>query len=257
MIESKVNKKYNIWVMAGLGVVSILAAAYSIWQGYAEYFAGTAADIAVAIFQILLFDGIVAIAISYIWATIMHNIMSRTLGQWYISRFDFCFYYMFFIAVSRVVIAIIGAFQFLTPAMSIYFTYLSGLIFSTTAMALYFFMILKKSYIPQGKWSAGFKGFAIPYLVIQGITYLSSAIIWGASDYFEPILNELGYVLFFDNGEIYAVITGAVVLALFIGGAFGAYYWLKKKDKESKVEPTNTQTEPPKEDEKVFEEFDI
>lgn len=255
MIESRVNKKYNIWVMISLAIMSILATFYSIWTGYAEYFAGSAADVMVAIFQILLFDGIVAVAISYIWSTFMHITMSRSMAKLAISRFDFCFYYMFFIAISRLAIAIVGAFQFLVPAMAVFCTYLSSMVFSTASMAVYFFLVLKRAYIKQGLWAKAFVGFATPYLIVQVIAYLLSAMLFANRGYFEPILSEIGYTVFYDANELYAVIAGAVVLALYLGGAVGAFFWLKQKDKDALPQPGVTITV--EKEEKVFEEFDI
>jgi len=162
---------------------------------------------------------------------------------------------MFFIAVSRVAIALVGAFQFLVPQMAVFCTYLSSMVFSTASMAFYFFLILKKAYIKKGMWAKGFLGFAMPYLSIQILSYLLSTILCLASNYFKPILAELGYTLFYDPNEIYAIIAGGVILACYIGGTIWAYYWLRNKDKGAPIEPDIIIIK--EKEEKVFEEFDI
>jgi len=254
MIESKVDRKYNIWVMLALGLFSILASLRGIIQSYGEFFSGTPSDAVVAVMQIILFDGIIAVALSYIWAAILHTILLRTLNKPVISRFDFAFYYMFFLAIARAAMTIINSLQFAVPVIAVFCTYLSGMVFTTVAMVFYFFKILKKSYIPQGMRARGFLGFAPPILGLYALNYIMLAVLYGASGYFEPMLNELGYKYYYDPNELYAVIAGGAVLAIFIGSAVFLYFRLKKSDADApavEIQSGGTGNE------KVFEEFDI
>ena len=255
MIESKVNKKYNIWVMLALGAVSILSSLYAIWQSYAGFFSGTPSDAVVAVLQIILFDGIIAVALSYIWATVLHVILLRALNKIVITRFDFVFYYMFFLAIARAAMAVVNAVQFAAPVISVFCTYLSGMVFTTVAMGFYYFKILKPAYIPAGLHSKGILGFAAPILILYALNFLMLAVLYGASGYFEPLLNELGYDYYYDPRELYAIIAAGVVLAVLIGAAAFLYFRLRKSDQNtpSEIPPIQKASK----DEKVFEEFDI
>lgn len=255
MIESKIKRTNSIWVMIALGVSSILASLYSIWQGYGQFFKGTTADAFIAVLQIILFDGAVSVAIAYIWATVVHIIMTRTMYALVITRSDFVFFYMLFLTAARLVCAALNAFQFLNPALAVFTNYLTNMIFTLSAMAVYFFFILKKQYLKNGVTHRAFLGFAAPFLALHGLNFLLNSILYAGASYFEPMLKELGYTYVYDKNELWAIIAGALALVIFIALAVYAYYRLKKADKT--VQPEVTDSGGERSQDRVFEEFDI
>ena len=242
-------------MMLALGVASILTSLYSIWQGYGQFFRGTTADAFVAVLQILLFDGAVSVAVAYIWATVVHMIMTRTMYALVISRSDFVFFYMLFLTAARLVSAALNAFQFLNPALAVFTNYLTNMIFALSSMAVYFFFILKKRYLKNGMTHRAFLGFAAPFLALHGLNFLLNSILYAGASYFEPMLKELGYTYVYDKNELWAIIAGALALVIFTALAVYAYYRLKKADKT--VEPDVIDSGTAHGQERVFEEFDI
>ncbi len=243
--------------MLGLALTSILASFYNLWDGYGTELAASPSNAIVAILQILIFDGIISVVIYYIWALIVHVILTRSLRELVITREDFIFYFLIFMIIAKAAMAMVNVFQFVSSSLSVFTHYLTNPLFSIAAMAVFFFVILKKRFLKSGQYQRAFLSFGLIFIILNGLSYLMNVIMFFASGYFEPILVELGYSFVHEPLELYAIIAGAVMLATVVSLFVVVYFRLAREDKSIDPDlPAVDKVEDYKE-ERVFEEFDI
>ncbi len=267
-IKTKFKKNNLIWLFVCLAVASIAAEIFPIILGYQNFFAGNPLDIFLGVLQILIFEGVLPAVLFYLWGSIMHSSMSRATRWMYISKTDFMVYFFAFAIAKQLVMAIIGAFQFLNPQVFFFMNSSVDIIVTSCMLAGLYFGILKKKYVPLGARSKAFSGFAMPYMIVFCFDFFSSLTIWLGGDKVNTILNESLLKFYTYNVGMWMTIVASIALV----GAIALYatgiLLLQKADKGH--EPKNDKNggndggamfrsaqDDSNSDENIFDEFDV
>lgn len=269
MIESKVNKKYLLWVFLGLIVAGLTTDIFSIYSNVANLIAtggetkALVANVMLYIFQLVGIDGVVTTFVLYLVATVLLRIMSRASRNMYISTTDFVFYFMLFSMIVKFVMAVLNVLQFLEPKVYIFELFFEYLVIGSFVIFVMYFAVLLPKYLPKGTRANSWIGFALPYTIVLIFRFASNFILWKMPQYGDQFFTESTKKLLSLPMTDYFAIASGIFVGLLVAVVVIIYFILKKSEKGVMPPPRfdrivpNPDMQQPQEEKKVFEEFDI
>jgi len=254
MENRKKQNKNMAFAFLGVIAASVISNIYALHIGYSEHFAsGNGWNIVSALFEILIFGGILPAVLTYVVALVLYSIAVRYSRAQFLDRNDFVLYIMAYSAGAKLLMGIVNAFCFLNPGVLTFTHYINGLGILSAFMIAMFNISLEKRIMSKVK-SKVFLALGLPYILYHIVVYFSNVLMYLRPDIFEEGLKMLGYSIIKDPNEIYAIICGAILLAGLLIYYFLMYNNLVKKDKSDDGFFVDYSGE---EDVKVFDEFDI
>lgn len=169
-MQNKINKKYYVWIWLGLIFASYVRNIYSIYSDISDL-VGTASRVqAVSETFFIIFDyGVIPALVTFVCSLITYYIMARRHSN-YISRNDFCYSVMTFVAAERVVAGVIDAFSILSLPMHIVTaTVLDVLLLPGAMLAMYFVLAKAYKFNPVEKRNS-FTVLSIVFMIVLGLS---------------------------------------------------------------------------------------
>ena len=203
MTYGKINRKYFALIWVALVLAYLMFGVYDIYSYVTQISDVTRLTVIIAILRSLFFDGIIPAVFVFVYSLIVYRIgYSRYVRC--ISRNDFCYTIMAVTAVVKFFVGIIQAFAILEPNVQVFTGYLLDFALMTGAMIATFFFIFAKQYRfnPVEKRNA-FGMWMTVYMVFAGLGVIGqSGIVLILSDGSE-LANSLLTLLYYNGYDIY------------------------------------------------------
>lgn len=247
-----------IWLL--LFVASMLRNVVSVASSFSE--ATEPAEITYALIMSVLADGVIPIAVCYVFSLILFTMSVRRRAV-FCRRNDFVYICMLFTSAAYFVMGIIECFAFLDESILPYTTMLLNMTVLTGAYCAMFFAVFAPKMDPRKKY-LNFVAWASLYLGLQGLVTVFSSVSYIVIVYDDAVSEALteileayyGLPLTLDDG--YA--TASIIALAFFGGwviaATVVAILLQKKAKEYvPPAPVFTPFTPPPAPSSPFEEL--
>lgn len=250
----KTSTKTNlIIVFFALAVSEILLSIYPISTIYGKMFLSkVAANVFLALFEIIFIYGILDAAITFILAYILFKIVRKSTDE--LERQGFILNIMLFNMIDNLVCAVLYAFSFLDARIYVFLEYICPIAVNGIAFILMTHLVFLKKVTKNRQGT--FLNLILPYFAIKALGYFSNMILYLSQDTFGDKIKELGFALTFDPNEKTALIIGAALLGAYAVYIAVAYYLLSKKP-TSGGGKSNEISGTVEDDTKVFDDFDI
>ncbi len=173
MVPNKLDKKYHVPILLGLFFATLVCNFYDIYSTCA-LLAASAADmtrlnIVITVLEMLFGDVIVPTLLCMLFAFIVYHFGFMRYVRC-ISRSDFMYFVMLFIAGSRLLMGFIGIFGLLNENVLFCTTGFLSTLFNGAAMLVMFFVVFKRVYRfnPAEEYNA-FRSWAMWFMIGGGI----------------------------------------------------------------------------------------
>lgn len=223
MTNGKIDRKWFVLIWVALILACFMRGAYDIYNYVSHIEEVTRLSIVIAIAHVVLSDGVVPAAVTFICALVVWQIgYSRYVRC--ISRNDFCYTVMAFAAAVKFFVGLIEVFAILEPNVEAFTSNVLDPALMTGAMlAMFFFVIVRRYKVnPVEKYNA-YKMWATIYMIVAGLGVLGqSGLVLMLSDGSELSLNILmqlytmGYYIDITELQIAMSITALCVYAAYL-----------------------------------------
>ncbi len=285
LIKNKLDKKWYSLIWCALIFASLIRNSFGIYSGYVGQ-AFTAGEITLSIIMDIFFSGLLPAVVCYFCGIVLYGMLWRR-GIVLMSRNDFAYWAMVFTAGARLIIGMVEVFSVLTPEIYPYTMSFFEELFLSLALYLMGLVFFKSYYNLNYRQIYNAYNVLCPvYLFFQGLNTLFPAGFILILKFNPAIANKLS-----DAMELYmgvklsgvdvhlfvASIVAIVLFAILIAISVGLSFYLKKKaelcpaennersDNKNSInddfnpfdEFSENKTQDSKDDDKVFDEFDI
>lgn len=290
MANGKLNRKYYPIIWIALLIACFVRNAYQMYVDVVTSDIHGSLTVFLIVLRYLLTYGIVPMAVVVLCAFVVWHAGAFRYVR-YIPRADFCYLVMAATAVVKFFVGIIEVFSILEPGIYTVTSTVLEFTLLTIMMFLLFFFVISKQYNfnPVEKYNA-FKMWSIIYMVVLGLSVLSqNALYLSAVDNSElslsiwAIMREMGYSVYISGLQVGASIAAICIYFAFVIAAIvlgeimrkkadlfrnpetrGEFYdqydnrgYKIRNDADRVFNEANVNTEKSKQDENVFDEFDI
>lgn len=200
-MQNKLDKKYYVWIWLGLIFACLLRNTFMFYTGIKSDIAEsyTKGMLFYDIVMMLVIDGALPAAITFVLALIMYYIAARRHSN-YVSRNDFCYWVMLFTIGPKVLTGIVECFAILDPSVYVVTSTLFDAILYPLVYLLMFIFILDKQYnLNPVERNNSFSILATVYMIVYGIgTFFGNLTIVSIGsdiDSYNEIMAELSEVL--------------------------------------------------------------
>ena len=203
MTNGKINRKYFPLIWGALVLAYLVFSVYDIYMYVTQMEEVTRLTVIVAIVRVLFIDGIIPTAFTFVYALVVYRI-GYTRYVRCISRNDFCYTIMAVTACVKLFVGIIQAFAILEPNVQAFTANVLDFALMTGALIATFFFIFARQYRfnPVEKRNA-FGMWMTIYMVLAGLGVIGrSGIVLMLSDGSELAMNLL-YLLYYSGNDIY------------------------------------------------------
>lgn len=203
-MKNKIDKKYYVWIWLGLLFASFVGNVYPLYCDINALVVAGKSGVAAAT-QILLdvFSyGLVPMAGTFLLALVMWYICACRHAN-YISRNDFCYWVMIFVAAERLLGGVIDCFAVLEPAIYVVTSTVYTVTALPAAMLIMYFCVFRKFYnFNPVERANSFTLYSIVFMVVLGLWVLYNNLtivsIGASTDVAAELiayLREMGYVV--------------------------------------------------------------
>lgn len=200
-MQNKLDKKYYVWIWLGLIFACLVRNIFTFYSDIKSDIAEnyTKAMMLYDIVMMLVIDGALPAAITFVLALIMYYIAARRHSN-YVSRNDFCYWVMLFTIGPKVLTGVVECFAILDPSVYIVTSTLFDAVLYPLAYLLMFIFILDKQYnFNPVERNNSFSILATVYMIVYGIgAFFGNLAIVGIGsdiDSYNEIMAELSEVL--------------------------------------------------------------
>jgi len=296
-MQNKIDRKYYVWIWLGLIFATYIRNVYGIYEDVNALIGEASRTQVVADVFIMIFSyGIVPALITFVCALVVYYITARRHSN-YVSRNDFCYIVMTFVAGERAVAGFIDAFSILSVEMHIVTSTVLDVLLLPGAMMLMYFLMAKYYKFNVVEKRNSFTVLSVIFFVVLGLSVFGNNFtivsLGSNGEYSQALieyLHELGYSVdaLTSSIQVYSSISAIVIYLAYLvadivlaslmkknaaeyqdedtreeffarhPGARGGAPYTRRDDVESTFEDfENSHTNKKKDDDHVFDEFDI
>lgn len=295
-MQNKIDRKYYVWIWLGLIFATYIRNIYGIYADVNALIAeASRVTIVSSVFWMIFDYGVIPALLTFVGALIVYYIMARRHSN-YVSRNDFCYIVMTFVAGERAVAGFIDAFSILSVEMHIVTaTVLDVLLLPGAMLLMYFLMAKHYKFNPVEKRNS-FTVLSVIFMVLLGLSVFGNnftiVALGSGGEYSETLieyLREMGYAVdaLTSGIQVYSSISAIVIYVAYLIADIVLASFMKKNaaeyqnddtreeffakhpdqrggapydrrdDVDATFEEFERQHTDKKDDEHVFDEFDI
>ncbi len=174
-MTNKIDRKYYVWIWLGLLFASFASNVYPIYLSVLELI-GTGASrlsLATSILLDVFSYGVVPMGVTFLFALVTWYICVRRHVN-YISRADFCYWVMIFVAGVKLLGGLIDCFAILEPNVYVVTSTLYTVTVLPAAMLTMYFCVFKRLYkLNPVERANSFSMYSIVFMVVLGLAVFS------------------------------------------------------------------------------------
>lgn len=246
-MQNKIDRKYYVWIWLGLIFATYIRNVYGIYEDVNALIGEASRTQVVADVFIMIFSyGIIPALITFVCALVVYYITARRHSN-YVSRNDFCYIVMTFVAGERAVAGFIDAFSILSVEMHIVTaTVLDILLLPGTMMLMYFLMAKHYNFNVVEKRNS-FTVLSVVFFVVLGLSVFGNNFtivsLGSNGEYSQALieyLHELGYSVsaLTSSIQVYSSISAIVIYLAYLVADIVLASLMKKNAAEYQDEDT-------------------
>ena len=246
-MQNKIDRKYYVWIWLGLIFANYIRNVYGIYQDINVLIGEASRTQIVADVFIMIFSyGVIPAVETFVFTLILYYITARRHSN-YVSRTDFCYIVMTFVAGERAVAGLIDAFSILSANMHIVTATVLDVLLLPGAMLLMFFLMAKHYKFNVVEKRNSFTVMSVAFFVVLGLIVFSNnftiVFLGSGGEYSKELieyLRQMGYSVnaLTSTIQVYSSISAIVIYIAYLIADIVIASLMKKNASEYQDEDT-------------------
>ncbi len=246
-MQNKIDRKYYVWIWLGLIFANYIRNVYGIYEDINVLIGEASRTQIVADVFLMIFNyGVIPAVETFVCALILYYITARRHSN-YVSRMDFCYIVMTFVAGERAVAGFIDAFSILSANMHIVTATVLDVLLLPGAMLIMFFLMAKHYKFNVVEKRNSFTVMSVAFFVVLGIIVFSNNFtivsLGSGGEYSQTLieyLRQMGYSVdaLTSTIQVYSSISAIVIYLAYLIADIVIASLMKKNASEYQNEDT-------------------